>query len=64
MDQNEEDKLYEEITESITEVDNTDPKKKEQSRNRPLTVGDRVIRDYEKWQRIDSGRKCFRISGY
>ena len=48
MDKNDEDSLNEEMTESIIELDNIDPKSEEQPRNRLIPVGDRVIRDYEE----------------
>ena len=55
MDQNEEKKnqnnkysINEEIFELIIELKNIDPKREEQSRNCPLTVGNRVIRNYDE----------------
>ena len=64
MAQNEKYSLNEEITKAITKIDNIDPKRKEQLRNRHITVENRVIYDYDGRNRIDSGRKCGRCSGY
>ena len=61
MAQNDEYLLNEEITENkiseyIIELNNLDPKREEQTRNSLITVGNRVIRNYDGPQRIDSGR--------
>ena len=61
MAQNNEYLLNEEITENkiseyIIELNNLDPKREEQTRNSLITVGNRVIRNYDGPQRIDSGR--------
>ena len=57
MAQNNEDSLNEEITESTIKPNNIEPKREEQPRNCPLTVGDRVIHDYDGRKRIDSRHK-------
>ena len=64
MSQNNEDLLNEEITESIIGLDNLVLERGGQPRNCPLTVNDKVIHDYDGWQRIESGCKCGRSSGY
>ena len=64
MTQNDENSLNEEITELIIKLNNIDPDREEQSRNCLLTVSDRVIRDYVRRQRVDSGNKCGTSSGY
>ena len=52
MAQNNEESLNEEITEFIIELDNIYPKREEETRNCPLNVVKRVIREYDGLQRI------------
>ena len=64
MAQNNEDLLNKDINESIIKLDNIDPKREEQLMNFPLAVGNRVIRDYDGQQQINSRRKFRRSNGY